>query len=151
MRITKILVSIFLAMSFTGAVLGAEEAVNKSLFGGVAIKGYDPVAYFTSSKPTKGSKSFEAEWNGATWRFASANNRDSFKAEPEKYAPRYGGYCAWAISQGYTAGIDPDAWKIVDGKLYLNYSQEVKAKWEKDIPGFIKLANENYPKIIGKE
>ena len=153
MRMIKFLLLIALAPTLVGAgeALAAEDAINKALFGGVAIKGYDTVAYFTEGKPTKGGKSFEAEWNGAIWRFASAANRDTFKADPEKYAPQYGGYCAWAVSQGYTAGIDPDAWKIVDGKLYLNYSQEVKAKWETDIPGFIALANEHYPKLIDKK
>ena len=126
----------------------AKDPVNRSALGGVAIKGTDPVAYFTLGEPVKGSKDFEAEWNGATWRFATAGHRDLFKADPEKYGPQYGGYCAWAVSQGYTAGIDPEAWKIVDGKLYLNYSLEVQATWEVDAPGFIRLADENYPGII---
>ena len=126
----------------------AKDPVNRSALGGVAIKGTDPVAYFTLGEPVKGIKDFEAEWNGAKWRFATAGHRDLFKADPEKYAPQYGGYCAWAVSQGYTAGIDPEAWKIVDGKLYLNYSLEVQVNWEADIPGFIRLADENYPRII---
>lgn len=130
--------------------LRAEKPVNTTLFG-VAIKGYDPVAYFTAAKPVAGDKAFATEWQGATWRFASAENLALFKAEPAKYAPQFGGYCAWAVSQGYTAGIDPDAWKIVDGKLYLNYSLDVQKKWEKDVPGFIAAGNTNWPKLLEKK
>jgi hypothetical protein len=79
---------------------------------------------------------------------ASAANRDAFKADPAKYAPQYGGYCAWAVSRGYTAGIDPEAWKIVNDRLYLNYSTAVQAKWSEDIPGNIAKAGENWPKIL---
>jgi hypothetical protein len=83
----------------------------------------------------------------ATWYFASAGNRDLFAADPDKYAPQYGGYCAWAVSQGYTAKIDPEAWKIVDGRLYLNYSKDVQAQWSEDIPGNIAQGDANWPKI----
>lgn len=114
---------------------------------GVAIDGYDPVAYFTDGRPVAGDHSTSAEWNGATWRFASAANREMFLTAPEKYAPQYGGYCAWAVSQGYTAPTDPDAWKIIDGKLYLNYSKSVQARWDKDVPGYIKAGDANWPEI----
>lgn len=127
--------------------LRAEKPVNTT-FTGVAIKGYDPVAYFTAAKPVKGSADYAHEWNGAEWRFASAGNRDLFKAEPEKYAPQFGGYCAWAVSRGYTAGIDPDAWKIVEGRLYLNYSAKVQAQWAEDVSGNIAKARANWPKIL---
>ena len=125
----------------------AEKPVNTTLLG-VAIKGYDPVAYFTDSKPVKGDSDYSYEWNGAEWRFASAAHRDLFKADPVKYAPQYGGYCAWAVSRGYTAGIDPDAWKIVNGRLYLNYSMKVQQQWSEDILGNIAKAEENWPKIL---
>lgn len=128
-------------------VLHAEKPVNTT-FTGVAIKGYDPVAYFTESKPIKGSSDHAFDWNGAEWRFASAANRDLFKADPVKYAPQFGGYCAWAVSRGYTAGIDPEAWKVVNGRLYLNYSAKVQAQWAEDIPGNIAKAEENWPKIL---
>ena len=85
---------------------------------------------------------------GATWSFASAENRATFAADPEKFAPRYGGYCAWAVSQGYTASIDPDAWRIVDGALYLNYSLAVREEWERDIPGHIASADVNWPRLL---
>jgi len=127
--------------------LRAEKPVNTT-FTGVAIKGYDPVAYFIASKPIKGSSDFAYDWNGAEWRFESAANRDLFKADPVKYAPQYGGYCAWAVSRGYTAGIDPDAWKIVNHRLYLNYSTKVQAQWSADIPGNIAKAEENWPKLL---
>jgi YHS domain-containing protein len=125
----------------------AEKPVNTT-FLGVAIKGYDPVAYFTDAKAVKGDSDFSYEWNGAEWHFASAAHRDLFKADPAKYAPQYGGYCAWAVSRGYTAGIDPDAWKIVNGRLYLNYSVKVQKQWAEDIPGNIAKAEENWPKIL---
>lgn len=115
---------------------------------GLAIAGYDPVAYFSDGKPVAGSSDFTTEWQGATWRFASAAHRDQFVAEPARYAPQYGGYCAWAVSQGYTAGIDPEAWKIVDGKLYLNYSKDVQKQWEQDVPGNIVKADASWPKLL---
>lgn len=126
----------------------ALSPVNRTTFGGVAIDGWDPVAYFTDGKPVEGSKEFVHEWNGATWRFASAAHRDLFSQAPEKYAPQYGGYCAWAVSQGYTADIDPQAWKIEDGRLFLNYSLDVQKKWATDIPGNIAKADANWPKLL---
>jgi hypothetical protein len=141
----KILALVAACWLATMAMAG-EKPVNTTFFG-VAIKGYDPVAYFTDGKPVEGVKTFEFVWLDAKWRFASAEHRDAFKAAPEKYAPQYGGYCAWAVSQGYTANIDPDAWAVVDGKLYLNYSMEVQQKWKLDIPGFIKSADKNWPKL----
>lgn len=125
----------------------AADPVNKTLFG-IAIKGYDPVAYFTMNQPLKGSKEFSVDWNGATWRFANQDHLDLFRAQPEKYAPQYGGYCAWAVSQNKTASIDPDAWKIVDGKLYLNYSLDIQETWEADTDGNIKKADANWPNLI---
>lgn len=126
----------------------AVDPVNSSLFGSVAIKGYDPVAYFEDGKPVKGSSDHKFEWQGAVWQFASASHRDAFAAEPERYAPQYGGYCAYAVSQGSTANIDPEAWKIVDDKLYLNYSPSVQKKWLADMEHFIELADENWPKLL---
>ena len=113
-----------------------------------AIRGYDPVAYFDRKGPVKGSKQFSHSWRGATWYFASAENRDNFVAEPERYAPRYGGYCAYAVAEGYTADIDPSAWSIVDGKLYLNYSLRIRERWNKDIPGYIRKSETNWPAVL---
>ena len=119
--------------------------------GNLAIRGYDPVAYFTEGEAVKGRKEFTLGWQGADWRFANEENRDLFADAPEKYAPQYGGYCAYAVSQGYTAKIDPEAWKIVDDKLYLNFSLKVQKIWEKDIPGYIASADVNWPKILSGE
>jgi YHS domain-containing protein len=129
------------------APVAAGGVVNRSFLGGVAIEGTDPVAYFTESRPVEGSSDFEHEWMGASWRFVSAENRDRFAADPEKYAPQYGGYCAWAVSQGYTAKIDPEAWTIVDDKLYLNYSKDVRTQWSGDIPGNVAKGDANWPKL----
>lgn len=128
----------------------ALEPVNTGLFNNVALKGYDPVAYFEDGKPVAGSKKFTHEHDGAQWRFASADHRDKFAAEPAAYTPQYGGYCAWAVSQGSTASIDPDAWKIVDGKLYLNYSLEIQERWDKDHASLIEAADEIWPKLLGE-
>ncbi len=117
---------------------------------GKAIKGYDTVAYFTESKPVKGDKNYQVAWNGATWYFASEANASLFKANPTKYAPQYGGYCAYAVSQGYTAKISPKAWKVVDGKLYLNYNQSIAETWSEDIPGYISAGDKNWPNILNK-
>jgi YHS domain-containing protein len=113
-----------------------------------AIRGYDPVAYFTLGAPVKGSKEFRHEWRGAAWYFASSANRDRFAAEPEKFAPQYGGYCAYGVALGSTPSIDPAAWSIVDGKLYLNYNLPTRASWEKDIPGYIRKADANWPAVL---
>ena len=113
-----------------------------------AIRGYDPVAYFTLGQPTRGLDQFSTRWQGAVYKFASADNLAQFEADPAKYAPQYGGYCAYAVSQGYTASTDPDAWSIVDGKLYLNYSLGVRQRWERDIPGHISAANNNWPEVL---
>ena len=128
----------------------ALSPVNKSLLGGVAIDGYDPVAYFADGKPIPGKKEFQTTWNGATWRFASAGHRDLFAKDPTKYAPQYGGYCAWAVAQNDTAGIDPKAWTIVEDRLYLNYSFDIQKKWSADIPGNIKKADANWPRLLGR-
>ena len=114
----------------------------------MAIEGTDPVAYFTEGKAVEGSSQFTHAWKGATWRFKDAANRDAFAANPEKYAPQFGGYCAWAVSQGYTAGIDPEAWTIHQGKLYLNYSKSVQEQWSEDIPGNIAKGRANWPKVL---
>lgn len=113
-----------------------------------AIKGYDPVAYFTSGEPVKGKADFTYNWKDADWYFSSQENLDKFKAEPETYAPQFGGYCAFGVSKGALYKIEPDAWKIVDGKLYLNYSKGIQKKWEANQADFIKQANDNWPKVI---
>jgi hypothetical protein len=117
---------------------------------GAAIRGYDPVAYFTMSRPVQGSREFTHRWNGAEWRFANAQHRDQFAADPERYAPQYGGFCAYAVAQGYRADIDPTAWRIVDGRLYLNYSASVQRTWEANMSNFIRSADGNWPRLRGQ-
>jgi YHS domain-containing protein len=119
--------------------------IYTGLFSSLAVGGYDTVAYFKAGKPVLGKEEFSTQYKGATWRFSTKENLDAFKAQPAAYAPQYGGYCSWAIAQNYTASGDPLVWKIVNGRLYLNYDQSVQAKWEKDIPGFIASANKNWP------
>jgi YHS domain-containing protein len=123
------------------------DPVNK-LDGRLALDGYDVVAYFTEGKAVKGTAEFNHVWLGAEWHFASAASRDAFVKEPEKYAPQFGGYCAWAVAHGYTANGDPTVWKVVDGKLYLNYNQRVKEKWQEDEAGFIKQGDDNFPRFL---
>lgn len=115
---------------------------------GAAINGYDPVAYFTQSAPVKGDTLYVSTFEGAEWRFASAGNKAMFDADPAKYAPQYGGYCAYAVSQGYTAKTETEAWTIVDDKLYLNYSLKVRDLWSQDIPGNIAAADNNWPGVL---
>lgn len=116
---------------------------------GVAINGYDPVAYFTDGAPVLGSDAHTSDWNGATLQFASAENKAMFDAEPDKFAPQYGGYCAYAVSKGATAPTDPNAWTVFEDKLYLNFSTDVRAIWQQDKPGNIAKANANWPGVLG--
>lgn len=120
--------------------------VNKS-GNGIALHGYDPVAYFQKSQPVKGTQQFSYVWNGATWLFSSQENRNEFTANPTKYAPQFGGYCSWAVGHGYTADVDPEAWRVHDGKLYLNYSKGVQKKWEKEMQPLIEQGNRNWPAL----
>ena len=137
-----------LLICFAVPAQAAKDKVYKAWLSDLAASGYDVVAYFTEGKPVEGSDDFTVEYDGALWRFSSAQNREAFAADPAKYAPQYGGYCAWAVSQGYTASTDPQAWSIVDGKLYLNYSRSVQQTWEQNIPGNIAAADANWPKVL---
>jgi len=114
---------------------------------GVAIQGYDPVAYFTEGRPIKGYPEYVARWDEATWMFATAESRDVFEANPKKYAPQYGGFCAYAVSHGSKADIAPFAFSILNEKLYLNYSAEVKALWETDTSRYIKTADQIWERM----
>ena len=114
----------------------------------LAIHGTAPVAYFTEGKPVAGNDTVTHDYMGVTWRFSSEENRDLFAADPVAYAPQYGGYCAYAVSQGYTASTVPEAWSIVDDKLYLNFSTSVRRRWERDIPAHIMAAAANWPSVL---
>lgn len=138
------------AMGIGGLILPGAAARAAEVFTnvwGLAIRGTDPVAYFTEGRPVAGRAEHSLEWRGATWRFASAEHRALFAAEPERYAPQYGGYCAWAVAQGYTASIDPEAWDIVDGRLFLNYSKDVQRQWREGRDGFIPAADGHWPDL----
>ena len=128
-------------------MMKTQQKINKTTLGSLALRGYDPVAYFTEEKALVGRKEFTHEYADANWRFASAVNRDLFASNPERYAPQFGGYCAWGISQAKLFGGDPRIWKVVDGKLYVNYNKEIEKTWERDIPGFIEKADHNWPTL----
>lgn len=127
-----------------GAAALAGPPINTN-WRGLAIDGYDPVAYFDEGRPIKGEKTYTYQWADATWRFSSQEHLERFRQDPERYAPQYGGYCAWAAAKGKKANGDPEVWALVDGKLYLNYDEDIKAEWEKDIPGFIEAADAKWP------
>jgi hypothetical protein len=134
------------AIAAAPAFAGKAE-IFTGLVEGVGAGGYDAVSYFTGA-PVEGSKEYSTKWKDAEWRFASAANRDAFTASPEKYAPQYGGYCAFALSKGALATGDPTAWTVNEGKLYLNYSEAVRENWRTDIPGNVTTANGNWPKVL---
>ncbi len=117
---------------------------------GVAIRGYDAVAYFTDKRAVKGKKAFQAKWNGATWNFYSAENRDKFLKKPQQYAPQYGGYCAFAVAQNQVAPINPRAWTVHKNKLYLNYSIGVKNAWLSERDDNIRKGDKNWPGLINQ-
>jgi YHS domain-containing protein len=115
-----------------------------------AIRGFDTVAYFTDGKAVKGSAKYSHRWSGKEWRFSGRANLDRFASAPEKYAPRYNGYCAWAMTEGRKAVTDPAVWKIVDGRLYLNCSMNAYMKWSADIPGNIRKADGQWRQLKDK-
>jgi YHS domain-containing protein len=135
---------VIIALASLAATMPTGEYFEK---GGAAIRGYDPVAYFTDRQPLKGSSSFTAEYKGSTFHFSSASHRDAFVANPEKFAPQYGGFCAYGMAKGYKATTDPAAYTIVGGKLYLNCSLSVRDLWQEDISGNIKKADNNWPAV----
>jgi hypothetical protein len=150
------------ALAFGAVALIASTAVfaappintlKNSVFGGstdTAINGYDTVAYFTVGKPLKGLDNLATEWMGAKWKFSSQANLDLFKAMPEKYAPQYGGYCAFGVSRGYLVKVESDQFTVREGKLYLNYDADVQKQWLKDPDGFIKLADTKFAGLLKK-
>ncbi len=123
------------------------DRINKSFFSGVAVEGTDVVAYFTQNRAVAGKAEFSHMWKGAKWLFSSAANRDLFAKSPEKYEPQYGGFWAYAVGNNYTAGIDPQSWAIINGKLYLNYDPDIKKKWDGNRDTFIKQGDKNWPAL----
>lgn len=142
-----------LLLLVSGSVL-AGDAIYTGYFSNKALDGYDTVAYFTEGKPVKGNSAYITEYKGADWYFSSKQNRDLFVSHPEKYAPQYGGFCAWAVAaKNDRAPGDPLQWTIVKGsdntpKLYLNYDKTIKQRWEQDIAGFIVKGDKNWPILL---
>ncbi len=134
------------AMLLMNSALAASPQVNPE--GDAAIQGYDVMAYWNQEKAVQGNPDISFEYKDATWHFVSAENRDKFAADPEKYAPQYGGYCAYAAAKGSVVGIDVNAWSIHNDKLYLNYNKAVRAIWSLDEDGYIAKGDANWPKIL---
>ncbi len=136
------------ALMVSSLSFAANIEVNASA-NDLALKGYDTVSYFTKGSPTKGSDKYTAAYNGAIYQFSSAENRDLFNAEPSKYAPQYGGYCAFGVTMNRKFDTDPTAWHIRGDKLYLNLNKDVQKKWATDIPGYIETAQVKWIDIKG--
>ena len=125
-------------------IFAGTEVYSKN---GMAIEGYDPVAYFTQSKAVRGKSEFSSSYLGATFLFSSKDNKNLFESNPKKYAPEFGGHCAWAASQGYIAKSDPRAWTVHGGKLYLNYNKSIRKKWLRNIDSNIAKGDANWPSL----
>lgn len=134
--------------TMTPAAYAEKDPIYTGRFSNLALQGYDTVAYFTDGEPTKGSADFSTTYEGAEFHFSSQENLTLFLADPAKYAPQYGGYCAWAVAQDKTAKGDARRWAIVDGKLYLNYNKGIQKKWDADRAGFITSADANWPTVL---
>jgi YHS domain-containing protein len=154
-RSFTLLAALSAGLALMSAPVAADHHVNVSsgatMAGApLALHGYDAVAYFTSKKPMRGMAKFQTTHDGATYRFANQANLDAFEKDPNKYAPRYGGYCAYGASLGKKFDGDPTVWKVVEGKLYLNLNPDIQTNWEKDVPGNIRKADGQWPKIRSK-
>ncbi len=147
-RFTHALLAVLAFSALLAAPLLAAPPIEKDK-NGLAVRGWDAVSYF-SGKPVPGKAEFSTNWGGATWRFASAAHRDAFVAGPEKYAPQYGGHCAYGLAKGHLVTADPQIWKIVGGKLYLNYDGDVQKSWEKKEAKYIVDANAEWQERGGK-
>ena len=140
---------ILLSGIFSAFSAVAEEPIYTGFFSNKALDGYDTVAYFTHNRAMKGEQKFKLEYMGADWYFVSQANLDKFKTNPNKYAPQYGGYCAWAVAEkkDFAPG-DPNNWSIIDGKLYLNYNRDIKNKWLENSDNFIQLGDQHWPMLF---
>lgn len=148
-RALKRLLAALAAVALLSAPALAEEEMWADLWG-YALRGYDPVAYFTDGEAVEGSPEHVATWRGAMWSFASAEHMAMFEADPEAYAPQFGGHCAWAMSKGRESSVDPHAWDIVDGKLYLNYSPGMQATWRENMQANIAEATLRWRELRGE-
>lgn len=150
MRILAAAILVALSPAAAHAVPSQPAPLVSATDEGIAIGGYDAISYFSDGGPIPGSSAFEHRWNGAVWRFASLEARERFAANPEAFAPQFGGYCAWAVSQNYLAPGDPEVWRIVDGRLYLNFNERAKQLWEADLEAAIDQGRKNWPTVLEK-
>lgn len=141
----------FILFTFLAATSATanQNGIHTGFLSDLAVDGYDTVAFHTDGRAIRGEEAFETRWRDAVWRFSSAENLSLFLSNPEAYAPAYGGHCAWAAANGYTASGDPHAWAVVDGRLFLNFNLGVKRRWDVDRPGNIAAGDRNWPIIIG--
>lgn len=147
----KLILFILLLFSFTlisSSTIWAKDLIYTSFFSSSALSGFDPVAYFTQNKPVKGNKKFVFKYKGAKWYFSTAENLEKFKSNSDKFAPQYGGYCAWAVAQGNTAEGNPNHWTVYNDKLYLNYDETIQNKWLNKIEHFVSDADKNWPHVL---
>ena len=156
MRLGRLLSILLLTATLTAPTVAAQAAAGTKVLintdkTGLALQGYDPVAFFTDGRPVQGSAAHRTSHLGAEYRFASAEHQNAFEAEPAKYAPQFGGYCAYGVSQGHTAPVQIDTWQIVDGRLLLNYSQSVKRKFDADRAAYLQKADANWPGVVERE
>lgn len=153
MKIRTVLIAGMVALApltLAPAASADVDPIYTSWVSNVAVGGYDPVAYFTEGAPTKGSSEFSTTYMGAEFRFVSQENLDAFLADSERYAPQYGGYCAYAVANGQTAKGNPKNWDIVDGKLYLNLNNGIQKRWKSDRDNYISSAEVEWPKLLGE-
>ncbi len=150
MRSVLAVLAFIASFTLAPAAFADHAPVYTAPFSRVAVGGYDVVAYFTDSRAVRGSAQHRITHQGFEYRFASAEHLAAFRASPSRYLPQYGGYCAWAVAQGYTASGDPTNWRIVNGRLYLNYNDEIQRRWEQDIPGHIRRGDANWPSVLSR-
>ncbi len=149
-RIIKLIVGTMLLGAMMAPSAHAKESEIYTKGDNLAVSGYDVVSYFTVGKPTKGDSAYQTQWKGAQWLFSSAENLQLFEGNPEKYAPQYGGYCAWAVARNKIASGSPKHWEIVDGKLYLNYNAIIKSLWSRNKQEDINNAKEFWPSLLAQ-
>jgi YHS domain-containing protein len=142
--------SVALLVGATSGAFASSAETYTGFLSSLGAGGYDVVAYFKDGKAVEGKQEFATSFKGATWRFSSKADLDAFRNNPTAYAPQYGGYCAWAVSQNKTAAGDPNVWRIVNGKLYFNYNKDVQAKWNADVANLIAKGDHNWPSVLGK-
>lgn len=139
-----------LAILLLPAQASARDEIYTGTFSSKALNGYDTVAYFTEGKAVEGNERYSLKYKGAVWQFRNASNLKQFNTDPERYVPQYGGYCAWAVGHNYTAKGDPEAWSIVDNKLYLNYNTSIRKGWLKEKGNLIKQGDRNWPSVLNR-